>query len=197
VPQDNGAWNIFVGNGQSLVLGSNSAEFITQPDPHDPSRLSVAFRSGSSTVDMSASVSGGSMGGLLDFRRQMLDPARNELGRIAIALSDVANAQHREGMDLQGDLGGDLFRVGGVEVLPNRGNTAGASALTATRTGAGALTGDDYLLSFDGSSWSARNAQTGAAVAVAGTGTSGSPLQFAGLSVVVGGRPSTELLALG
>ena len=84
---------------------------------------------------MSSSVSGGTLGGLMDFRREMLDPARNELGRIAVALTSVANAQHREGMDLQGDMGGDLFLVGAVEVLPARGNT-GTGTLAISRSNA-------------------------------------------------------------
>ncbi len=56
------------------------------------------------------SLSGGSVGGLLDFRREMLDPSRNELGRMAVALTEVTNAQHHAGQDLYGDLGGDFFR---------------------------------------------------------------------------------------
>ena len=39
------------------------------------------------TVDISRSVSGGTLGGLLDWRREMLDPARNELGRITLAVA--------------------------------------------------------------------------------------------------------------
>jgi flagellar hook-associated protein 1 FlgK len=43
----------------------------------------------------------------------MLDPARNELGRITLAVASQVNSQHREGMDLTGALGGDFFNVGG------------------------------------------------------------------------------------
>ncbi len=67
----------------------------------------------------SRNISGGTLGGLLDWRSEMLDPARNELGRIGVALSDVVNAQHREGMDLTGALGGDFFASAAREVLDN------------------------------------------------------------------------------
>jgi flagellar hook-associated protein 1 FlgK len=172
------------------VLGSNAAKFVTQPDAFDPTRLSVAFQAGSSTVDMSSSVSGGTLGGLVDFRREMLDPARNQLGQIAVALTSVANSQHREGMDLQGDMGGDLFLVGAVEVLPERGNT-GSGTLAITRSNIAAMTADDTVLEYNGATWSARNAMTGAAVAMTGAGTSGSPFIANGLSIVVGGAAAS------
>jgi flagellar hook-associated protein 1 FlgK len=186
VPQDDGAWNVFVGNGQSLVLGSNSATFVTQPDSFDPTRMTMAFKAGSSTVDMSTSVTGGTLGGLMDFRREMLDPARNQLGQIAVAVATAANAQHREGMDLQGNLGGDLFRIGAVEVLPERGNT-GAGTIGVTRTNIGAMSADDTIFEFNGTAWSARDAVTGNAVTMTGAGTVASPFVANGLSIVMGG----------
>ena len=60
-------------------------------------------------------ISGGTLGGLLDWRSQMLDPARNELGRIGVAIATQVNAQHREGMDLTGALGGNFFNIGAVD----------------------------------------------------------------------------------
>ncbi len=36
-----------------------------------------AFRTASSTIEITRSLSGGSLGGMLEFRSQMLDPARN------------------------------------------------------------------------------------------------------------------------
>ncbi|HMA12897.1 MAG TPA: flagellar hook-associated protein FlgK [Steroidobacteraceae bacterium] len=186
VKQDDGAWNVFVGNGQSLVLGNQSSRIVTQRDAFDPSRVTIAYQAGSTTSDMSSTISGGSLGGLLDFRRELLDPVRNQLGQIAIGVASAVNAQHREGMDLQGNLGGDLFAVGGVGVLA-RGTNTGSAVIAATRTSAGALTSGDYLLEFNGTAWSARRADTGAAVALSGTGTALDPFVADGLAIVVGG----------
>ena len=44
----------------------------------------------------------GTVFGLLDFQREMLDPVRNELGRFAVTLTETFNAQHTAGMDLNG-----------------------------------------------------------------------------------------------
>src|SRR4030095_10457446 len=90
-------------------------------------------------VDISRSVSGGTLGGLLDWRREMLDPARNALGRITLAVASQVNAQHHEGMALTGALGGDFFDVGGVGVTYPTTNT-GNALVTATRTDVSAIT---------------------------------------------------------
>ncbi len=56
-------------------------------DSFQPERLTLALQSPSGPTDITGSLSGGSVGGLLNFRREMLDPARNELGRMAVALT--------------------------------------------------------------------------------------------------------------
>jgi flagellar hook-associated protein 1 FlgK len=183
VTQDGGSINVFVGNGQPLVLGSEASQLVAQADPYLPSRVTLAFRTATSTVDVSAALSGGSVGGLLDARRELLDPARNELGRIAIGLVEATNAQHRKGMDLHGNAGGDFFAVGGVETLGARTNS-GSAMLTASRTDVGQLATQDYVLRYDGSAWNVLRADTGAPVAFT---TSGGTLQFEGLAVAVGG----------
>src|SRR5690606_11726733 len=183
VRQDNGAINVFIGNGQPLVVGNDAAQLVAQPDRFQPGRISLAFRTSSGSVDVSSSLSGGSIGGLLDARRELIDPARNELGRLAVGLAEATNLQHHRGVDLHGDAGGDFFAVGGVEVLGARGNN-GDAMLAVTRTGAGALTTQDYVLQQSGGNWTVRRADTGAAVPF--TVNAGN-LEFDGLSVAVNG----------
>jgi flagellar hook-associated protein 1 len=186
---DDGSINVFVGNGQALVLGGTSGTIVASPDAYLPTRMTLGFQSAGGTVDISGSLSGGSVGGLLDFRREMLDPVRNQLGQMAVALTEVSNSQHREGMDLTGAMGGDLFAVGAVDVARATTNT-GSAVVTATRTGAGALTGSDYLLRYNGSAWTMQHADTGAAVSFTGTGTSLDPIVAGGVSIVLAGAPA-------
>jgi flagellar hook-associated protein 1 FlgK len=186
VTQDAGVINVFIGSGQPLVIGGDTTQIVAQADPYLPSRVSLAFRTDSGTVDISSSLQGGSIGGLLDARRELLDPARNELGRIAVGLVEAVNTQHRKGIDLHGVAGGDLFAVGGVETFAAGTNDGGAS-LTAVRTGAAALTPHDYVVRYDGSAWSVRRADTGVAVAFTANATT---LDFEGLTVTIGGAPA-------
>jgi flagellar hook-associated protein 1 FlgK len=187
---DGDSINVFIGNGQPLVLGVTSSEITTVIDPYDPERTQFALNTPTGTVDISRAVSGGTLGGLLDWRREMLEPARNELGRIALAITSQVNAQHREGMDLTGALGGDFFNIGGVGVTDVTTNT-GTAVVTATRTNVGAITGGDYVLARTGTGYTLRRQDTGAAVTFTGTGTALDPILADGLSIVVGAGVAT------
>ena len=115
VEQDDGTVNVFIGNGQPLVLGADGERSSRRCRIRSIRRSSsVALQTPGSSVDISRNISGGALGGMLDFRSEMLDPAHNALGRIASRSTEVVNAQHREGIDLTGALGGDFFAVGGV-----------------------------------------------------------------------------------
>jgi len=191
VAEGEGSLNVFIGNGQPLVLGTTASRVTTAADTLDPERLRLALESPGGNVDISRSVSGGSLGGLLDFRREMLDPARNELGRISLAVASQVNAQHREGMDLTGALGGNFFNVGTVGVNGATSNTGNAT-VTATRTDLGAVTANDYILQRTTTGYTMRRADTGASVSFSGTGTVGDPIVADGLSIVVGAGIQTD-----
>ncbi len=186
VDTGDGSVNVFIGNGQPLVLGTEASKLVAEPDPFDAARSRLAIQTGTSTMTITHNLSGGRLGGLLDFRREMLDPARNALGRIAVALADAVNQQHRAGMDLTGTMGGDLFTVGSVAVLDHQANT-GSASLAVARADTGALTGHDYILKHTGTGWELRRADTGAVVPLTGTGTAADPLRADGLEIVVSG----------
>lgn len=177
--------NVFTGNGQTLVSGSTALALKAAPDPYDPTRVNVVSQTGA-TLD--GQLQGGTLGGLLDYRSSVLEPARNRLGRAAIAFASAVNAQHRQGMDLNGQLGGELFSLPAPQALPAGGN-AGNAALTASIADVGALQASDYILKFDGSNWTATTTG-GNPVAVTGSGAAGDPLSFDGLQLVVAGSAS-------
>ncbi|HEX7012493.1 MAG TPA: flagellar hook-associated protein FlgK [Steroidobacteraceae bacterium] len=186
VKQDDGAINVFIAKGQPLVLGANANRLTTVPDSFDPTRLGVALDTDAGPVDLTSSLSGGVLGGALAFRKELLDPAHNALGRIAVGLAQLVNDQHREGIDLSGALGGDFFAIGGPEVLP-RDSNAGSGTVSVTYGNASGLTERDYVLELTGSGWQLRDSQTGAAVTMTGSGTAADPFVADGLEIVVGG----------
>ncbi len=188
--QDDGSVLISIG-GQPLVVGNEAFSLVAIPELYDTSRSSLAVQSATATVDVGTRLSGGSLGALLDFRRDLLDTTRNSLGRLSVALTEQVNAQSRAGIDLNGNSGTDLFSVGGIESFA-RTNNAGTGAVTIARQqpSAGSLTEADYYLDFGGSGWSLRRADTGAAVTMTGAGTVGSPFLADGLSIVVSGAPT-------
>lgn len=188
VSQDGGMLNVFTAGGQPLVVGNHASTLVTVADPYRPERLQLALSSQGTTVALDQRTLGGRMGGLVEFRATVLDPARAELGRIAVAMADAFNTSHAAGMDLYGDMGGDFFSLPAPRVNAHAGN-ASSAGLQATLADAGAVTGQDLVLRFDGSGWSATRADTGEAVALTGTGTAADPLVTGGIALVVSTAP--------
>ena len=99
-----GNFNVFVGNGQQLVVGSVVNELVPLTSSSDPERIVVGLRGQSGVVqELSESlIEGGALGGLMKFRANSLDDATNTLGQIAASLALTFNAQHALGQDLEG-----------------------------------------------------------------------------------------------
>jgi flagellar hook-associated protein 1 FlgK len=187
IRQNDGSVNVLVGSGQSLVLGTDSARLAVMQDQYDSSRMQLAISTnGGPLQDISGKVSGGTVGGLLSFRNDVLDSARRDLGLLAIGLGDAFNSQHRAGVDLAGNMGGDFFSIGSPVVSGSTGNTGTATA-SATITDVSALAGRDYALRFNGSAWSVIDNSTRTPVTATGSGTAADPLLFAGMSFSVSG----------
>ena len=185
VKQDDGSLNVFIGNGQTLVLGAQPFTLGAAPSLEDPERIDVGMSVGGSTILLSrGSLTGGSLGGLLAFREETLAPAQNALGRVAIGLAQTFNDQHQLGMDLNGNLGTDFFNVAAPKVIPNTGNPTGTTSPTVTFNNVSAVTTSDYKLSYNGASWSLINQATNQPVTMTGLGTVGSPYLADGLSIV-------------
>lgn len=178
VKQGDGTYNVFIGNGQALVVGGNALSLKAAPLPNDPGRIGVAYLAGGSTVWIpESSLQGGALGGYLAFRSGTLDTAQNALGRIALGLAQKFNDQHKLGQDLQGVLGTDYFSVPTPTVIGNGANAA-ASTITAAVTNVDALTTSDYRFSYAGGTYTLTRLSDG-------TSTSGAavPLTLDGVTV--------------
>ncbi|QEZ44330.1 flagellar hook-associated protein FlgK [Cupriavidus oxalaticus] len=155
VVQDGGTYNVFVGNGQPLVMGNDSYDLKAVASAADPNRTVVAYTlpNGSVYESEAGAITGGSLGGLLQFRTETLDAAQSAIGRLSLAIGQSFNAQHKLGMDLNGAIGTDMFELGTATVLPNANNAVKTTVATATIDDASALTTSDYKLQFDGTNY--------------------------------------------
>lgn len=148
--QSDGSYNVFIGNGQALVVGANPYTLQTAQNQQDASRLDVAYSSNGQVIRLpQSSIQGGKLGGLTSFRSQTLDATQNSLGRLAIGMATNFNTQHQFGLDANGALGGNLFNVPAPAVAPSTVN-AGTGAVGATISSVAALTTSDYQLIFNG-----------------------------------------------
>ncbi|MDH5408357.1 MAG: flagellar hook-associated protein FlgK [Gammaproteobacteria bacterium] len=151
--QEDGTMNVYVGNGQLLVVGQRAARLDVEGTPADPRQMDIMYLGPDSKTVITRFTSGGKLGGLLDFQKSILDRAQNELGRIAIGISKAFNDQHKLGMDVHSELGGSFFTETeklSPQVLPNKKNK-GEAVVSAQITKIDNLTASEYELSyFDG-----------------------------------------------
>ena len=154
VKQGDGDYNVFVGNGQPLVVGGRTFTLSNVTSPTDPGKIEVAYQNkdGSQVIVGESGLVGGKLGGLVEFRNKTLEPAQNALGRVAIGLASTFNAQHQAGFDLNGVAGGDFFVAASPVVTSHTGNI-GTAVINASISNAGALTTSDYRLQYDGTNY--------------------------------------------
>jgi len=152
--QGDGSMSVFIGNGQALVIDEQAMSLQVVQNPSDPSKVDVAYLNNGKTVTMQQnSLQGGNLGAHLNFRDQSLEPARNALGRVALAFAASINQQNQSGQDLNGVLGGSLLNAAAPRVDKGANNT-GTATLSATIASVSALTTSDYQVRFDGVNYS-------------------------------------------
>jgi flagellar hook-associated protein 1 len=155
ISADDGSVGVFIGGGQSLVLGANANTVKAMPDSFDSAQVMLTINEGATNrLIPPDSLAGGSLAGLLKFQNEDLSAARNLLGQMAAAVSGAVNKQQSLGLDLgqPAGAGAPLFSVGAPRVIASSGN-AGTATLTATTSDASKLQASDYALGFDGANY--------------------------------------------
>ncbi|RIX41216.1 MAG: flagellar hook-associated protein FlgK [Rhodocyclales bacterium GT-UBC] len=169
-----GTYNVFVGTGQQLVVGTQVTQMAAVASASDPSRIVVGLVGASSgTVQElpESLITGGTLGGMLSFRSQALDKSFNQLGLMAASVAQTFNAQNALGQDMLGNIAGsssfvaNLFNTDQPTVIANSKNTftpAPVPVVSATLSAASSngtnfytnLTASDYQLEYDGTNFS-------------------------------------------
>lgn len=180
ISADDGSVGLFIGGGQSLVLGGTTNTLNAVADEFDPAKTMLTMSEGATTRRIpSDSLVGGSLAGLLKFQNEDLTAANNLLGQMAAAVSGAVNTQQSLGLDLSqpSGPGAPIFSVGAGRVLAASGNS-GTATLSVTVNDASKLQASNYELSFDGSNYTLTRSADKTAVA-------GSPFSPAALAAGV------------
>ncbi|HVC50369.1 MAG TPA: flagellar hook-associated protein FlgK [Burkholderiales bacterium] len=190
VTESNGNVDLFIGSGQSLVIGNRSMTLKAAPDPANPTNTEVAYvLNGATGVLPSSTLTGGNLGGMLQFRNQTLETAQNAIGQLAVVMSQTLNQQNQLGMDLNGNLGGNLFvPPPAPQVLANASNTTPASALTVSISNASQLQASDYRLSYDGTNYTITRLSDNTSTTYPNTTTF--PISLDGMNITVNTAPN-------
>lgn len=179
VVETSGNFDVYIGTGQSLVTGSTAYTMTASPSASDPQQYSLKLNYGSATTDVTSVITGGSIGGLLRYRTEVLNPSINDLGRVALVLSDQVNKQLNQGIDANGAFGSNLFsNINDASQITQRSigrdtNSAGSSNFDVTITDTSKLAASDYQVTFqDATNFTVRSLPNGAQV---GAGTLTTP----------------------
>jgi flagellar hook-associated protein 1 FlgK len=115
VAADNGSLTVFIGGSQPLVLGSRASTLeVLKGDP-DANQVKVAVNQAGQLAEINPDfLGGGSVKGLVSFVNEDLPESYNNLGRMVLTLSEQINAQHRLGLDANGNAGTNFFQINGA-----------------------------------------------------------------------------------
>ncbi|MCO7226152.1 flagellar hook-associated protein FlgK [Pleionea sp. CnH1-48] len=162
---DDGTISVFVGTGQSLVVGAVSNGLVTARSPSDPRNLELVLQTGAGQITVTDGITGGKIGGYLKYRDEIVEPGLNLIGRVAMAVSEEFNNQHRLGMDLNNDLGGDFFRdINDPAVTARRVSVSslntGTASFSVSIDDLSVMQDHNYDLRFDGANYQVTNLGT-------------------------------------
>ena len=179
----NNTVNIFTAGGASLVAGGSASNLAVTSGSYGGSNLSVLYQP--TGQDIGASLSGGTIGGVISSQAQVI-AAQNTVGGLAAAVAAAVNTQQSLGLNLNGAQGGSLFSVGGPTVLADLSNT-GSGTLTAAITNTNAFTPGNFIVAKTASGYEATNTATGQVTALG----NGPTLSFDGMTLAVSGTINT------
>lgn len=156
IPADDGTVGIFIGGSQALVLGSTASSVSLAKDFGGLTNNKLVInRNGVQIMMDENTLGGGQVPGLLRFQNTDLVEARNLLGRLTMAVSTEVNAQNALGLDLNGNVGGNIFSpatFGSQNVLtptsPATLNT-GATNLSLSINDTSKFVATDYAVNFN------------------------------------------------
>jgi len=193
VVETNGNYDVYIGTGQPLVTGTKANTLSAVPSDTDPNVYALKLNYQGSNVDVSGVVTGGTLGGLLRYRSDVLQPATNELGRLALVVSDQVNSQLNQGVDANGDFGSNLFNsindpsLVSQRSIATKGNSAGSGNLNVSISNTGALTTNDYQVTFSSATgYSVKRLPDGKDMGTYDTGTTPPPV-IDGFSLALSG----------
>ncbi|AIF98113.1 flagellar hook-associated protein FlgK [Alteromonas australica] len=151
----NGAVTINLITGESLVLDNGAFNLFELNSNGDVTskelKLETDFGSdtkGDASVPVVENDLGGALGGLFRYRNDVLGPAMRDVGQLSVAFADAMNTQNKLGMDLDGQLGTNIFDIPSFTALTTE--TGDFQVTGQLIEGKGSeLTDADYLIEID------------------------------------------------
>ncbi|OHV12018.1 flagellar hook-associated protein FlgK [Kushneria phosphatilytica] len=160
VVNQEGQFNVSLPGGQPLVIGdkANSLSLISSKD--DPDRKTIGFNTPTGqTLELNEQqFSKGTLGGLIGFRNDVLEPASHRLDQLAQTLGSRINALNKQGEVLGSNQAGEALFSTADPVVRTSTDNEGSGSLTAEfaldadgNFNASAIRPSNYQVEADGS----------------------------------------------
>lgn len=104
-----GTYSVFIGEGFPLVVHNENYPLAAEPLSSDIKRLGIVYPQRDGDKNVTHLIQGGELGGVLKFRDEIMTPAQNQLGRLALTIAETFNQQHQKGIDLNNQTGKNFF----------------------------------------------------------------------------------------
>jgi flagellar hook-associated protein 1 FlgK len=183
----NGSVNVTMTNGMPLVSGDRYYTLSASQSPEDPSKTVVSYidAAGNALPLDESKMTTGTLGGLFKFRNEDLVDARNQLDQMALQMANRFNEVNKQGYDLYGEPGKDIFSIADPIAIANL-NNQGDSSLSVSFTDISSVNAQDYTVKFDGNEWVVK---TSDGTTVPTTVGPNGEIEFDGISIMPQGTP--------
>jgi flagellar hook-associated protein 1 FlgK len=147
--------NLYLANGQPLLVGDKTYQMAMGTDPTNPQNIVVGTSSAGAIAPLDPSSSnGGAIGALLQFNNQTIPNVQNQIGLLAVTLSSQMNALQAAGTDQNGATGSKFFSTPAISTSAASTNADAASvSLAASYSDVTQLQASNYQLSVGAGSY--------------------------------------------
>ncbi|EGR0493825.1 flagellar hook-associated protein FlgK [Vibrio cholerae] len=147
-------FNIHIGNGHTLVSGTEASQLKVIDGFPDTQQHRLAMVEGKALKAISARDIGGKMEAILDMRDEHIPYLMDEVGRLALSFSHEVNTLQSQGLDLRGNVGSALFTDVNLDVIARSRvvtNSNSKADMAVFIEDVSQLKGGEYSMQYNGS----------------------------------------------
>ena len=191
--QSDGSLNVFLADGQPLVVGDQVTQMAMGSDPTNQQNVTVGTKAGNTIIPLAAnSTTGGNIGALMQFSLQDVPTVENQIGRLATVISSQFNQQSQLGQDMNGAAGVNFFSQLSPTVIASTTNAtsggAPAETVSATFSDTTQLQASDYRLQVVGGAYQLTRLSDGQQTTLSSLPST--PATVDGITISVSGTPT-------
>ncbi|HEX4596348.1 MAG TPA: flagellar hook-associated protein FlgK [Burkholderiaceae bacterium] len=192
--QSDGSINVFLANGQPLVVGDQVTPMGMGSDPMNPQNITVGTQAaGGTIIPLTASGStGGDIGALMQFSLQDIPAVENQIGQLATVVGSQFNQQSQLGQDLNGAAGTNFFTPTSPTVIAATTNASSggtpAETVSAAFSDTTQLKASDYRLQVVSGQYVLTRQSDGQQTTLSSL-SAGNPATVDGITISVSGAP--------